>query len=134
MLQEIRPVDDIWRAFASRPCNLFVNTRDSLEQDLHSELDDTGIASRGDGPEVGRAQHGVGRAERWSVEEVEGLDSKLQRACATERHATNQREVDRPIGRTAYRIPIARSDRELRRDRKGCCIEPSVRCPLVGWE
>src|SRR5213592_1305862 len=85
----------------------------TLEPELRRELHDTGIESRRDGSEAGRAQLRRGCAEIRRVQQVEHLQTQLDRTLASEPDAPHHGEIHIAVRRPPHGIARGGSDGEL---------------------
>ena len=81
-----------------------------LEPELHRELHDAWIECRRDRPETGRAELRCRCAEICGVQQVEHLQAELDRALASDAHATHHGEIDIVVRRPPHWIARGGSD------------------------
>src|SRR5262245_28289307 len=75
------------------------------EPELRGQLYDTRVERRGDRAETGRSKLRRRRAEIHGVQQVEDLQTKLERALAADAHATHHGEVDIMVRGPPYWVP-----------------------------
>src|SRR5262245_23851313 len=99
----------------------------ALPQNLHSELHLPRIVGGCNRTERGGAAHTVRRSVVDAVEQIECLEPQLETRLPHQHHLLGQREIDRPVVRSAHTVAFSVAKRlaGISRDRHARGIEPS---------